>query len=257
MKKAFTILFFICFINLLQAQDKVTVSGRVTDFAGNPIDSVLVRVKDRNFNNPFQTYSDKNGYFSMKVDKGNYNCIYAAKISDYRKTKLEYWAWNVPIFEDMVINPQYNNMEVYGINVMEPQVTPHETYMIYFRPMSLKKIIKLIESQDVDKKSFEQVGKVEQLLKPVDDNIYDIAPSSITPGELSVKINGVESKIVNIERVKEYARGMNMYGYLVQVIKPEEIKAMNIAYDKISILLNSEETGETGLGEAFVKRHNK
>jgi len=60
MKKAFTILFFICFINLLQAQDKVTVSGRVTDFSGNAIDSVLVRVKDRNFNNPFQTYSDKN-----------------------------------------------------------------------------------------------------------------------------------------------------------------------------------------------------
>jgi hypothetical protein len=98
---------------------------------------------------------------------------------------------------------------------------------------------------------------VEQLLKPVDDNIYDIAPSSIPPSELSVKINGVESKILNIERVKEYARGMNMYGYLVQVIKPEEIKTMNIAYDKISILLNSEETGETGLGEAFVKRHNK
>lgn len=255
MKKTLTIILAFCFSSLIQAQEYVTLSGRVTDFTGQPIDSVLVRVKDRAFKNPYQTYSDKNGNFSMQVAKGNYNCIYATKVSDYRKTKLEYWAWNVPIFEDMEINPQYNNMEIYGINVIEPQVTPYETYMIYFRPMSLKKIIKLIESQNVDKKSFEKVGKVEQLLYATEDNVFNVAPDSISSDELTVKINGIESKVVNIERVKEYARGMNMYGYFIQVIKPEVVSLMDTSYDKISIILRSEETGEIGLGEVFIKRH--
>lgn len=232
----------------------VRVSGRVTDFSGIPVDSALVRVLDRNFNAQFISYSDNNGNFSMEVKKGNYNCIYATKVSEYRKTKLEYWAWNVSIFEDMVINPQYDTMEIYGISIIEPPVTPHETYMIYFRPMSLSKIIKLIESQDVDKKSFEKIAKAEDLLKPVVDNLYNIAPNKITADELSIKINGFDSKVVNIERVKEYARGMYMYGYFVQVLKPIEIKNMDLEFDKISIVLMSSETNEMGLGEAFIKR---
>ncbi len=256
MNKFRILILVFCASSFLYAQEKVTVSGRVTDFSGNPIDSALVRVLDRNFNAPFITYSDINGNFSMEVKKGNYNCIYATKVSEYRKTKLEYWAWNVPIFEDMVMNPQYETMEIYGINVIEPPVTPHETYMIYFRPMSLSKIINLMESQNVDKKSFEKIAKAEDLLKPVVDNLYNIAPNKITAEELSVKINGIESMVLNIERVKEYARGMDMYGYFIQVLKPEEIKNMDLEYDKISIILNSIETNEIGLGETFYKRVN-
>ena len=254
MKKILSISLTLFLTLIVHAQGKIILSGRVTDFSGNPVDSAIVRVMDRNFKAPFITYSNKDGYYSMAVTKGNYNCVYAIKTSEYRKTKLEYWAWNVPLFEDMEINPQYNNMEIYGISVIEPQVTPYETYMIYFRPMSLKKMISLIENQNVNKQSFESAGKVEQLINPNGDNLYNFAPESITPAELSVKINGIESEIVNIERVKEHARGMNYYGYLIQIIKPEVIKNMNLAYDKISILLNSFETNETGLGEVFVKR---
>lgn len=253
MKYIFSAIIFLTFT--VHAQEKIILSGRVTDFSGNPIDSAIIRVLDRNFKDLFLTYSNKDGSYSMKVTKGNYNCVYAIKPSEYRKTKLEYWAWNVPLFEDMEINPQYNNMEIYGINIIEPQVTPYETYMIYFRPMSLKKMISLVENHNVNKQSFESAGKVEQLLNPDEDNLYNFAPETITPDELSIKINGIESEIVNIERVKEYARGMRMYGYLIQIKKPEEIKTMNLVYDKISILLNSFETNETGLGEVFVKRN--
>lgn len=256
MKKIATIFLTGLLTFMVHAQEKITLSGRVTDFLGNPVDSAIVKVMDRNFKDLFLTYSDKDGYYSMAVTKGNYNCIYAIKPSEYRESKLEYWTWNVPLFEDMEINPQYNNMEIYGINVIEPQVTPYETYMIYFRPMSLKKMISLIKNQNVNKQSFESAGKVEQLINPNEDNLYNFAPETITSDELSVKVNGIESEIVNIERVKEYARGMNYYGYLIQINKPEEIKTMNLVYDKISILLNSFETNETGLGEVFVKRNH-
>lgn len=246
MKILSSILITIFFITSSLAQNRVTLSGKVTDFNGNPIDSALVRVMDRNFKVPYLSYSDRNGFYSMEVEKGNYNCVYATKVSEYRKTKLEYWAWNVPIFDDIEINPQYNNMEIYGIKVIEPVVTPYETYMIYFRPMSLKKIIGLVESQNVNKKEFEKIGKVEQLLEPTQDNTFNIAPNSISEGELSVKINDIESKIVNIQRVKEFARGMNTYGYFIQVLKPVEIQNMDLDYDKISIVLNSTETNEIG-----------
>lgn len=142
----------------------------------------------------------------------------------------------------------YNNMEIYGINVIEPQVTPYETYMIYFRPMSLKKMIRLIENQNIDKQSFENMDKAEKLLNRGENNVFNFAPDSITLGELSVKINGIESEIVNIQRVQEYARKMNMTGYLIQVLKPKENKTMDLDYDKISIRLNLIETNETGLG---------
>jgi hypothetical protein len=239
---------------MLHGQERVTLSGRVTDFSGNPVDSALVKVMDSDFNIAFLTYSDIEGYYSVEVDKGIYASVYAIRVSDYRKTSLEYWAWNVPIFDDMVINPQYNNMEIYGVNAFEPQVTPHETYMIYFRPMSLKKMMMLIEKQEVDKTSFEKAGKVEKLLDGAVNELYDFAPETITPGELSVKVNGIEATIVNIEKIREYARGINLYGYLVQVLKPEEIKSADMVYDRISILLHSMETDEIGMGETFVKR---
>jgi len=50
----------------------------------------------------------------------------------------------------MEINPQYDRMEIYGINVFEPQVTPQETYMLYFRPMSLAKTLAIVDRQKVD-----------------------------------------------------------------------------------------------------------
>ncbi|MBP1631257.1 MAG: carboxypeptidase regulatory-like protein [Bacteroidetes bacterium] len=241
---------------MLGAQEKVSLSGTVTDFDGNPIDSVSVRLKNKKFENVYETLTDINGRFSLQVEKGNYYCLYAIKLSDYRKTKLEYWTWNVPIFEDIEINPQYNNMEIYGINVFEPQVGPYETYMIYFRPMSLKKSNEIVENQKIDKTAYEKVAKVEKLLTPLEDNIFDIAPNNITSDELSVKINGIESKILNIQKVKDYSRGINMYGYFIQVLKPEEIKTMDVVYDKITIVLNSLESNEIGMGEAFFKRIN-
>lgn len=90
-------------------------------------------------------------------------------------------------------------MEIYGINAFEPQVTPHEIYRIYFRPMSLKKG----NAVDIEK-----------------GDTINIAPEIITPDELDVKINGAHAKIIWINRTTEYARGNYFYGYDIQVVKP-------------------------------------
>jgi hypothetical protein len=239
MKSIFIILFLTLLSLNAESQDSVKLYGMITDFNGNPLDSVSVRLKNRKFENVYETITGNDGRFSLQVTKGVYYCLYAIKLSDYRKTKLEYWAWNVPLFDNLEINPRYDNMEIYGINVFEPQVTPQETYRIYFRPMSLKK------------------GNPLRLEK---GDTINMAPETITPGELEIRINGSITKIMSISKVTEYARGNFFYGYDVQVLKPEQGKSSLVStglpegYDKISIVLKSVETGEIGTADAFVER---
>lgn len=238
--KSLIIFSFILFApSFVEGQDCVRLYGRVTDFSGNGLDSVSVRLKNRKFQNLYETLTDNDGKFSLNVEKGTYYCLYAIKLSEYRVTSLEYWAWWVPMYHDVEINPRYDNLEIYGVNVFEPQVTPQETYQIYFRPMSLKK------------------GNPMEIEK---GDTINMAPENISPEELEIKINGISSEIINIQKIVEYARGNYFYGFNVQVFKPilnksalgitEEIEG----WDKISIVLRSKETGETGASDCFVKR---
>ncbi|PKP34185.1 MAG: hypothetical protein CVU00_08020 [Bacteroidetes bacterium HGW-Bacteroidetes-17] len=233
--------------------EKFVISGKVTDFNGQPIDSVTIRLKNKAFENVYETLSDRNGNYALEVDKGNYYCLYAIKLSEYRVNRLEYWTWNVPVYEDIVINPQYDRMEIYGINVFEPQVTPQETYMLYFRPMSLLKTLEMVSKQKVDDKKFQTAKQTEGLLSN-ENKLIDMSPNHITAEELTIEINGVAAEIVGINKVTEYARGFLYYGYNVQLLKPDNNRQLKLKYDKISVTLRSSETGEIGKGEVFVKR---
>lgn len=229
------------------------ISGQITNFDGQPIDSVTIRLKNKALENIYETVSDKDGNYSMKVKEGDYYCLYAIKLSEYRVNRLEYWVWNVPVHKNFSINPQYDRMEIYGINVFEPQVGPHETYMVYFRPMSLTKSLQFTSEQEINKKEFETAKQTESLLKS-SEKLINISPESISPEELMIEVNGVKSEIVGINKITEYARGFKMYGYIVQILKPKESEKLNSEYDFISVTLNSKETNEIGKGEAFVKR---
>lgn len=230
------------------------ISGRVTDFSGNPIDSATIRIKNKAFENVYETLSDSNGNYSIEVNKGNYYCLYAIKLSEYRISKLEYWAWNIPVFDNIVINPQYDKIEIYGINIFEPQVTPQETYIMYFRPMSLLKTLELSTKQKINKKKFQKAKQAENLFKKT-KTIINIAPETISIDELEIKINGTKAKILGINKTTEYARGIFMYGYNVQILKPtNHNEKQDLKYDRISIILHSTETDEMGMAETFVKK---
>jgi len=259
-KKMRNILLFGCILMTLLSCTKQNgeykISGKVTDFNGTPIDSALIKLMNEKFETVYETLSDQKGNYSMKVKEGNYYCLYAIKSRDYRVSKLEYWNWNVPIHQNMTINPQYDKMEIYGINVFEPQVSPQETYMIYFRPMSLYKSLQMVSEQKIEKKAFKDAKRTEELLNK-SEKLINISPDSIAPNELKIEINGIKAKIVGINKITEYARGFLMYGYCIQVLKPEQNDKSRLEYDLISITLNSIATGEIGKGEAFVKRQIK
>jgi hypothetical protein len=245
---------FLAFSSCSKGDATFVISGNVSDFHGNPIEGATIRLKNRAFKNLYETVSDQRGNYAMAVKEGDYYCLYAIKLSEYRVNRLEYWAWDVPVHSDMVIDPRYDRMEIYGINVFEPQVTPQETYMLYFRPMSLRKTLAVAARRNVEEKNFRSAGRAEGLLNET-GQLTDMAPDAITAAELAVEVNGARAEIVAINKIKEYARGFFMYGYMVQILKPKDDRQSALKYDRISITLHSAETGESGKGETFIKRH--
>lgn len=229
------------------------ISGIVSDFHGNPIAGATIRLKNRAFENLYETLSDDRGHYSLAAKEGDYYCLYAIKLSEYRVNRLEYWAWSVPVHSDLVINPQYDRMELYGINAFEPQVTPQETYILYFRPMSLSKTLAIAAKREVAAKNFQSARQTDGLLIET-GGLTDMAPDAITAAELTVEVNGAKTEIVAINKIKEYTRGFFMYAYTVQIKKPKDGKLPAPGYDRISITLHSKETGESGKGETFIKR---
>ena len=245
-------------ISSLFGQEKVKIYGKVTDVNNQPVDSASVWLKqkidslsinnkEKVFDNSYETFTDSNGFFSMDIEPGTYYCLYAIFEDDYGKTKLEYWAWNLPVYKDLEINPRYDRMEIYGINGFEPKRSPFNTYMIYFRPMSLTKALKSLN-----------------LPKDSKTDTLNIAPNNIFKEELKVKVNGIETEVVAIDKISEYIRDSNyMYAYMIQILKPkEESNILNNpelvdGYDKITIELNSKETNEIGVGEYFLKKIGK
>ena len=178
-------------------KELITISGKVTDFAGNPIDSCIIDLKHADFSSAYNTYSDINGNYKLEnVEKGNYLSLYAIRPNEYPTAKqvpendmrLEFWAWNIIANNDLEINPRYHKLELYGTVATKMQ----NGYMIYFRPMSLTKFL--------------ANGTV-----------------SVAPENLKVKIFADEEPLAinSIKAIKEYDEMTPITGYIIQVGKPK------------------------------------
>jgi len=116
--------------------------------------------------------------------------------------------------------------------------------MVYFRPMSLTKALSLRNSKDRKEHEKETNSKHDTISS---------APCKISPSELTVKLNDKEVKVLQIQKVLEYARGVYMYSYLVQVLKNKgEESSSNI--DKITVIINSRETDEIGRADCYYEK---
>lgn len=209
----------------------VQIFGRVTDFDARPMANAEVEIKGANFQTLYHTYSDVNGYYKFVVKPGIYLALMACK--DYKTKNLEYWAWSIPAHNNLEINPRIDGLEVYAMNAFIPQ-TSVRSIMLYFRPMSLKRVQKM--------GGIEVVKKMKSI---------EIAPN-LSKDDIELKINDRLVQVLEINRVKESAgERKSIIGYLIQCsLAQARIKN---EYFCITLTLYDRETEERGEACLFFK----
>ena len=157
--------------------------------------SVLIEIKNENFETMYQALSNENGEFELCVPDGSYPFLTAVR--DYGDQYLEYWAQNVPAQQELELHIRIDTLEVYGLHAFTVKGAAN-TLSIYFRPMSLEKF---------------KAGEV------------DIAPV-LKENDITVAVNGLESKVYAVNLVREYIGEDRKYlsACLIQSSIPEGIK---------------------------------
>lgn len=229
--------------------EEIKIFGRVTDFGGNPLQGAAVEIKDAHFEAIYKTYTNSAGEYEISVKKGLYMALMAHK--DYKTKYLEYWAWNIPAYQDLNINPRIGGIEVYAMNAFKPQGA-YPSIFIYFRPMSLKR--------------YQEFEKRKDTIKKIDT--IDIAPK-LSKNDIKVRINGKPVEILELNRVREYADGFysiiaylaqltlpkrSLISYLIQAALPLKMpKKQKFGYICIDVTIIDSDTEEMGEGRVFWK----
>jgi hypothetical protein len=198
----------------------VTIKGKVTDFSGKPVVSAMIEAKTTAFEMKYHAYTDKSGNYSMVVEEGKYIGVSCVRMADYGKSSLEFWAWNVPAYDNMTINMRYDKLEVYGLNAFRIQGA-HRGYTIYCRPMSLTRYLEC-----------ERNPSQPMNIAPNPDKV-----------RVEVTINGSTAKVNMVEKVKEYGGKQQAEGYLIYT---DLGGATNKPYDEIKVTITDLENGDKG-----------
>lgn len=224
----------------------VKIYGKVTDFNNTPLSGAIVRLINNKFEDLYITSTDDDGKYELEIEQGLYYTFYACK--DYKINYLEYWAWNVPIFNDMKLDARIDGLELYGLNAFRVQGA-YPSISLYFRPMSLKKGKELEELAYWNSKTKTDKKFIE---------ILDICPE-LSKKDIEVQIDGEKVEVFEANKILEYCgkadcdKNQYIYSYLIQIALPASYRNRKYEYKKIHITLTDRKTGEKGEGSVFWK----
>lgn len=223
----------------------VKIYGKLVDFNNNLLPGADIKLLSDKFEILYSASTDENGKYEMKIKKGIYYAFYACK--DYKINYLEYWAWNVPIFDDTELDARIDGLEVYALNAFQVQGA-YPAISLYFRPMSLER-----------GKELERLGAWDSQTKIQKKylEIFDSCPK-LSKEDIEVQVDGEKAELLQVNRVLEYSgkfddRDQYMYAYLIQVGFPDNYRNKRYEYKKIHITLIDRENGEKGEGSVFWK----
>lgn len=187
------------------------LNGKITYKDGSPVVSGDIILKDSNFKNLYQSYTNKNGEYDLIIEKGNYPFLMAVK--DYGTENLEYWCKDIPVYENVTINASIDKIEIYGLHVFNIDGGA-DNLMIYCRPMNLDKLLKkeipIIPDMNID--------------------------------SLDITINDKKVEIIDYKEILEIDLEDNpIYGLTINVLKPDLLldKGLNFLDIKINDKLNN------------------
>lgn len=231
MKKAIFVIISLVFVLKINAQETVTISGRVTDFENRAIDSCAILILDVWLSTVYKTYSDQDGYYSLEVEEGNYKAMYAIRPKEHLNAnsvpeedmRMKFWAWNIIADRNLTINPRYQKLELYATTVYEDYTGVAEEMYIFFRPKSLAKSLAFRKEAYSDKSKLER------------DADLSVSPEYM---EVEVYADNELLKVNNIQRVS------NSSAYVITVDRPK-VKS-NKPYVAFKIIVTNKEHDEIG-----------
>lgn len=221
-----------------QSPEMVTISGRVTDFDGNPIDNVTVKWGSPDFRNAYYTKTDAAGRYCACIPQGRYTYVVAVDMRQYvhssslprDEQRLEYWGWNFVLRGDTTLDMRYHRLEVYGVNASR---VPGGVagYNVYFRPMSLTRYYELLDA-----------GKL--------DGHYSLAPD-VEHAKIEVTIDSRPAIVRTCQAVTEYGdEKASTVRYLLFVEQPEGMERGDKLFH---IVMTDIENGDKGEATYFLE----
>ena len=128
------VVFFSSFVNA-----SITIEGTVTDRDGNPVSKCDVFINSQKWtaDHDYHVQCDSQGHYEVEVEEGHYNSIYICDEDKYGKTALEFWGWNLDLYESQTINATFDTLEVYSLTTWASNGGSNSVFAS-FRPMSLK-----------------------------------------------------------------------------------------------------------------------
>lgn len=267
MKQLLSFFFLLfCSLSYAQQQDSVTIRGRVTDYNGQPIDSVSVWWQSPRFNLIVDVTTNKDGYYTARVPKGKYQSVTSIYLPTYAHVamksglpeaehRLEFWAWDFIADRDTTLDMRYHRMEAYGLRAFRiPGGTP--SYQIYVRPMSLTRTYEWMKAaQPTAMQNGVDLSNIERQAQSKDAKERQMAPHS-EQLKVTVWIDGEEVPILIKQEIKEYANA-NEYtnAYLLTVDLPKHPKE-GLPYRIFKVELEDLGNGDRGEGLYYMEKEN-
>ncbi|SFG26582.1 carboxypeptidase-like regulatory domain-containing protein [Prevotella sp. KH2C16] len=243
-------------------QDSVTISGKVTDFQGVPIDSCSVIWQSVSFNDIAEAITDRSGFYSIRIPKGKYQSMAAIYIPSYEHEaekvdlpdslrRLEFWAWNFIADRDTTVDIRYHRMEAYGMRVFSiPGAVP--AYQIYVRPMSLTRFHQWMETKKQKAQHGEDLSNGTLMPLQANAESQKLAPP-LSKLQIRVWVDGEEVNILHRQEIDEYVNAREkMNAYLVTVGRPRH--SSGLPYRVFRIELKDLENGDTGEGLYYLEK---
>lgn len=166
------------------------IKGKIINKFGHPVEKAIVALQDKDFNELYRTHTDEKGNYKLDVKNREYPYLYAVK--NYEVDNLEFWCQDINLKSDIEVNATIDKLEVYGLKVFKIDGA-YPAVMIYFRPMSLVKILQ---------------------------KHNDISPNI---DSIKVEINNKKSEIYVVNQVKEFVgNDETMKSFLLHVSMPKE-----------------------------------
>lgn len=243
-------------------EDSVTITGRVTDFHGNPIDSCSVYWTSPDFEPLKEVVSNKEGYYKARLKKGKYLSMAAIYSSSYThnaskngwpesKQRLEFWAWNFIADRDTTLDIRYHRMEAYGIHAFYV-AGAMPAYQIFVRPMSLTRFFAF---QKKYPESVERAQNVSGVVQKAQQNNVRIDGLSPSAKDLKVRvwIDGEEVSLLKKQEIEEYVNTHESENaYLLTVDRPKH--RTNLPYIIFKVELTDLVNGDQGEGYYYMEK---